>query len=289
MRKYLFFITILLTLTTGVIVSNNPTAQAETYVYTTATGSHYFYNRNDRGLSHAKKVYKETLSQAQSRGLTLSGTESNGRRVVAKTTGKKIKRIKQKANAKSNQSIIAAGQVVVLNHNRPSFTKAELSLKHGAWAKYGQLDSLNRATTANAMLNYSLMPKAKRLPLYVDPTGWHNKKAHGTWLYNRSHLIGYQFTGQNNNLRNLITGTRSLNDPAMSTYENQVAAYIRSSRNHYVRYQVQPVFHGKNLLASGVVMQAQSIGSSSVSFHIYIKNIESGFKLNYLTGTSVVE
>lgn len=178
---------------------------------------------------------------------------------------------------------------MVLNNNRPTFTKAQLSLSHGAWATYGQLDRLNRATTANAMLNYSLMPTAKRLPLYVDPTGWHNKRANGTWLYNRSHLIGYQFTGQNNNLRNLITGTRSLNDPAMSTYENQVAAYIRSNHHHYVRYQVQPVFHGNNLLPSGVIMQAQSIGNNSVRFHIYIKNVEKGFKLNYATGTSVVE
>lgn len=289
MRKCILLVTVMLSLFIGGTALEVNSVHAQTYVYTTATGKHYFYNPHDRGLNHAKRVYRETLSQAQSEGLTLSATESGPRKVVRRTTVRQVKKIKQVAHAKSHQSIIAAGQVVVLNHNRPNFSRAQLSLKHGAWAKYGPLDHLNRATTANAMLNYVLMPQAKRLPLYVDPTGWHNKKAHGTWLYNRSHLIGYQFTGQNNNLRNLITGTRSLNDPAMSTYENQVAAYLRSNHRHYVRYQVQPVFSGNNLLASGVIMQAQSIGSSAVSFHIYIKNIETGFKLNYQNGTSVVE
>ncbi len=55
------------------------------------------------------------------------------------------------------------------------------------------------------MLNRSLMPTAKREPLYVNPTGWHNRKirykGETTWLYNRSHLLGYQLTGQNNNLK----------------------------------------------------------------------------------------
>ena len=43
------------------------------------------------------------------------------------------------------------------------------------------------------------MPKAKREALHVNTTGWHNKKINHYWLFNRSHLIGYQLTGQNNN------------------------------------------------------------------------------------------
>ena len=42
----------------------------------------------------------------------------------------------------------------------------------------------------------------KREPLYIDPTGWKQKKlSDGQWLYNRSHLIGFQLTGQNNNIK----------------------------------------------------------------------------------------
>lgn len=95
-------------------------------------------------------------------------------------------------------------------------------------------------------------------------------------------------TGQNNNLRNLITGTRSLNTPGMERYENTVAYYLRSSRKHYLRYQVKPIFKAHNLLASGVHMQGKSIGSNRIHFNVYIRNVQPGVKLNYRTGTSRV-
>ncbi|KRM68182.1 hypothetical protein FD06_GL001396 [Apilactobacillus ozensis DSM 23829 = JCM 17196] len=266
---------------------------AEPYVYTTQTGKHYFYNRHDRGLSHAKKIYHEPLSKAKARGLTLSGTESNyaskKRKVIRKATVKHIKKAAKKARKTSGtKQLIDNHQITIVNNNNPKFSRSELSTKHRAWAKYGHLDHLNRATAANALLNKSLMPKQAREPLHVNPTAWRNKRANGSWLYNRSHLIGYQFTGQNNNLRNLITGTRALNDPGMSSYENQVASYLRMNKHHYVRYEVIPHFKGNNLLASGVQMKAQSIGNDDVHFNIYIKNEEPGFVLNYANGTSKV-
>lgn len=181
-------------------------------------------------------------------------------------------------------------QIVAVNHNKPTFTASELSLKHGAWQKYGDLDSLNRVTTANAMLSKSLMPTAKRQPLNVTPTGWHNKEytleGKRIYLYNRCHLIGYQMTGQNNNWKNLMTGTRSLNDPGMTAYENPVAQYLRSHPQNHVRYQVQPVFRGNELVARGVHMQAQSIENKDISYNVYIFNIQNGVKLNYSTGYS---
>ncbi|AJA80636.1 DNA-entry nuclease [Levilactobacillus brevis] len=181
-------------------------------------------------------------------------------------------------------------QIVAVNHNKPTFTTAQLSTKKGAWATYGELDSLNRVTTANALLSKSTMPTAKREPLYVNPTGWKNKEytvnGKSGYLYNRSHLIGYQLTGQNNNLKNLMTGTRSLNDPGMTAYENPVASYLKSHPNDYVRYQVQPVFRGNELVARGVHMQAQSVKNSGVSYNVYIFNIQAGVKINYSTGAS---
>ncbi|AVK61906.1 hydroxyacid dehydrogenase [Lactobacillus sp. CBA3605] len=177
---------------------------------------------------------------------------------------------------------------VTINANNPAFSTADLTTRNGAWQKYGDLDQLNRPTIADALLNQSLMPTTKRTALTVDPTGWHNKRIASGWLYNRSHLIGYQLTGQNNNPKNLITGTRSLNDPEMVTYENQVADYLHASPDHYVRYEVKPIFKADNLLASGVQMRAQSIDSSAVSFNVYIFNVQTGMTLNYQTGTSRV-
>ncbi len=178
-------------------------------------------------------------------------------------------------------------KVITINQNRPTFSKKALSTKKGAWQSYHNLDFLNRAGEADALLNKRLMPTKAREPLYWNPTAWHNKKIAGGWLYNRSHLIGYQLTGQNNNPKNLITGTRQLNDPGMLKYENQVASYLKSSSRHYIRYRVKPIFRGRELLARGVEMEAQSTGSNAVCFHVYIFNVQDGVKLNYSNGTSV--
>lgn len=177
-------------------------------------------------------------------------------------------------------------QEITVNNNDPAFSKNDLSTAKGAWATYSDLDSLNRVTDANALLNRSLMPSAKREPLTWNPTGWHNKKtAHG-WLYNRSHLIGYQLTGENNNPKNLMTGTQTLNSPLMLAHEMDIAYYLKQSNDHYVRYEVKPIFRGNELVARGVQMRAQSIGDNTIHFNVYIFNVEPGYTINYDDGTS---
>ena len=177
-------------------------------------------------------------------------------------------------------------QEITVNNNDPAFSKNDLSTAKGAWATYSDLDSLNRVTDANALLTRSLMPSAKREPLTWNPTGWHNKKtAHG-WLYNRSHLIGYQLTGENNNPKNLMTGTQTLNSPLMLAHEMDIAYYLKQSNDHYVRYEVKPIFRGNELVARGVQMRAQSIGDNTIHFNVYIFNVEPGYTINYADGTS---
>lgn len=179
-------------------------------------------------------------------------------------------------------------QEIIVNNNDPNFSQEDLSTVNGAWQKYGDLDNLNRVTAANALLNVSLMPSAKREPLHWNPTGWHNKRISGGWLYNRSHLIGYQLTGQNNNPKNLMTGTRSLNSPEMLAHEMDIAYYLKQSSSHYIRYRVTPVFRGNELLPRGVQMEAQSVGDNSVHFNVYIFNVQDGVTLNYSDGTSQI-
>lgn len=179
-------------------------------------------------------------------------------------------------------------QEIIVNNNQPEFSDQDKSTSQGAWQTYGDLDNLNRATAANALLNSSLMPTAKRTGLTWNPTGWHNKKISSGWLYNRSHLIGYQLTGQNNNPKNLMTGTRSLNSPEMQAHEMDIAYYLKQSSSHFVRYRVTPIFRGDELLARGVQMEAQSIGDNSIQFNVYIFNVQSGVTLNYNDGTSQV-
>ena len=207
------------------------------------------------------------------------------------------KQLKKYAGAHTVESVSAnklaqlnysGRDVITVNNNEPQFSSADLSTKNGAWQEYGNLDNLNRVTPANALLNKSLMPHTKRQPLNVTPTGWHNKRIAGGWLYNRCHLIGYQLTGQNNNWKNLMTGTRQLNDPDMVRYEDQVADYLKENSGNYVRYRVTPIFRGNELLARGVEMEGQSVNSDAVHFNVYIFNVENGVTLNYDNGTSKV-
>ncbi|KRK71011.1 DNA/RNA non-specific endonuclease [Lacticaseibacillus nasuensis] len=192
----------------------------------------------------------------------------------------------QQPLAKLAQLNYSNDQEITINNNDPGFTKTELATNKGGWTRFSDLDSQNRVGVAEAMLNQRLMPHAERERLTWDPTGWHNKKVHGEWLYNRSHLIGYQLSGENNNPKNLMTGTRSLNSPLMQAHEDDIAAYLKQNANHFVRYEVQPVFRGNELLARGVAMRAQSIGDNTIHFNVYIFNVEAGVTLNYADGTS---
>ncbi|MFC4770390.1 DNA/RNA non-specific endonuclease [Enterococcus hermanniensis] len=178
-------------------------------------------------------------------------------------------------------------QTIEINQNKPTFSQSDLSTANGPWETYNDLDNLNRATGAEALLNKKLMPTGKRGEISsVTPTGWHSKKVNGQYLFNRSHLIGYQLTGENANWKNLITGTRQLNSPEMLRFEMDVKYYLEKSAKNYVRYSVTPIFRGDELLARGVHMMAQSIDSNDIQFNVYIFNVEDGVTLNYADGTS---
>lgn len=186
-------------------------------------------------------------------------------------------------------------QVIVVN-DKARFTTEELSLKNGSWEKYSDLDFLNRVGVAEAMLGQELMPTSEREAISsVKPTGWKNKKimfnGKQDYLYNRSHLIGFQLSGENANVKNLFTGTRALNanfeneKSSMVYYENLVANYIKET-NHHVRYRVTPLFKDVELVVRGVRMEAQSVEDNAISFDVYIFNIQPGYDIHYLTGTS---
>ncbi|MBU7475199.1 MULTISPECIES: DNA/RNA non-specific endonuclease [Lactiplantibacillus] len=274
-----------------------PGKQAQPTVKTkTVTKTHLVTATNDQkltALQEANSASASSLKQA-AKQLSKDKTQVDNQKKKNQQAGATSKTAattttgSNPSNAALANKAYAGQQTITVNQNQPAFSRDDLSTSRGAWQKYGDLDQLNRVTAANALLNQSLMPKAEREALNVQPTGWHNKRISSGWLYNRSHLIGYQLTGQNNNIKNLMTGTRTLNDPEMTTYEDQVADYLKASPNNYVRYQVTPIFRGNELLARGVQMRGQSVGSNAVSFNVYIFNVQPGMTLNYNDGTSSV-
>lgn len=178
---------------------------------------------------------------------------------------------------------------VILNNNEPNFTEEELTTT--SFEKYSELDSLKRCGVAYANIGIDLMPTEERGSIgMIKPSGWHTIKydnIDGKYLYNRCHLIGYQLTGENANEKNLITCTRAMNTKGMLSFENQVADYIKATKNH-VLYRVTPIFEGNNLVASGVEMEALSVEDKGdgIKFHVYVYNVQDGIEINYETGES---
>ena len=84
----------------------------------------------------------------------------------------------------------------------------------------------------------------------VKPSRWQLAKydsVDGKYLYNQSHLIGFQLAGENANEKNLIMGTRYFNVDGMLPFENEVAEYVKETNNH-VLYRVTPVFKDTELV-----------------------------------------
>ena len=186
----------------------------------------------------------------------------------------------------------AGAKAIALENNNPCFAPEEITTV--SYEVYGELDALGRCTVAQACIGLDLMPTEERGEIgQIKPTGFVQNKYPGlvksdpAYLYNRCHLIGYQLSGENANEKNLITGTRYLNEDGMLPYENLVAEYVKTTGNH-VMYRVTPVFEGNNLLATGVQMEAWSVedAGTGVCFNVFCYNVQPGVTINYADGES---
>ena len=184
--------------------------------------------------------------------------------------------------------------VININNDIPYFKDEEITTEN--FEEYSTLDELNRARVAFANIcKYTMPPKVtKRESLSYNPTGWvqylygENNSKH---LYERCHLIAWQLGNENNNKQNLITGTSQMNS-AMIEYENIVANWIKEknkqNKDYHVLYRVTPVYDGKNLLATGVEIEAKSVEEDGVCFNKFIYNVQDNFEINYNTGNATL-
>lgn len=176
---------------------------------------------------------------------------------------------------------------VTVNGNIPVFSEEKKSIE--PYEYYSEMDVLGRCGYAEAKLAPELMPTEERGAIgMVRPSGWKTIKysiIDGLYLYNRCHLIGYQLAGENANEKNLITGTRYMNVTGMLPWENQVADYIQSTGD-CVMYRVTPIYEGSDLVARGVQMEAQSLGSNEICFNVFVFNVQPGIEIDYSNGNS---
>lgn len=187
---------------------------------------------------------------------------------------------------------------VTVNDNEPFFTEEEMKTEN-TFLEFSELDSLGRVGVASSCLNKTMMPTEPRGEIGdIKPSGWHTIKYEGyiadRYLYNRCHLIGYQLCGDNSDIRNFMTGTRSFNVDGMEPFENQVAEFIKN-RNYNVLYRVTPVFEDNNLVASGVLLEAVSLESGikpkkerELCISVFVYNVQENIEIDYATGDSKV-
>lgn len=180
---------------------------------------------------------------------------------------------------------------VALYNNVPDFDEKDKTTK--SFEKYSDLDSLGRCGVAYANIGQDIMPTEKRGDISsVKPSGWINKKydtdlVDGGYIYNRCHLIGHQLAGEDDNEKNLITGTRYFNVDGMLPFENMVCDYVKETNNH-VLYRVTPIYDGDDLVAKGVQMEAYSVedDGEGVMFNVFVYNVQPGITIDYATGDS---
>ena len=174
---------------------------------------------------------------------------------------------------------------VEINNNTPVFDNALKTAE--SFETYGALDKHGRCTTAIANLSTDTQPGASEERgdiSSVHPSGWMSDQG-----WERCHLIGWQLSGENDNPKNLVTGTHYMNVEGMLPYENQVEWYISETGNH-VLYEVTPIFEGKNMVCAGVHMQALSEedDGAGISFNVFCVNVKPGYDINYKTGEVTV-
>lgn len=198
---------------------------------------------------------------------------------------------------------------VEINNNVPFFNNDSENFSEDLDEFYMPLDDLGRCGSAIANVSLKTMPieivnkngknyikNIKRGEIgSVKPSGWKTYKfdnVDGKYLYNRCHLLGYQLTAENANPENLITGTRYFNVQGMLPFENMVADYIKDSidvqnkTSNHVLYRVTPIFNENDLVAKGVLMEAQSLESDDIKYCVFVYNIQPDITIDYRDGSA---
>lgn len=199
-----------------------------------------------------------------------------------------------------------------------------LSFKNEKQLVLADQDSQKRAVDAHIQLNYAEEPTAKQATkLNYNPVGWHNykfkyKKANASigksWLFNRGHLIGYQFSGLNDEAKNLVPETAYLNTgalkksnasnkKAMLYYERGLTKWLKHHKSSRLDYQVTPMYSGNELLPRqirlsyiGYSNSGEKVKISLKSYReedgndgatvVYLNNDSSNAIINYADGTA---
>ena len=158
----------------------------------------------------------------------------------------------------------AIGQI--LTGSEPSSTTIG-SVNYGATFIMGDLDQYGRATYAHIRVTDAQEPGSNGVKrperILTNPAGWSNPRR----TNDRTHLVGYQFSGVNDDPRNLVTATAYLNrgvkksgsneknPDGMLYYEQILDDWLRDNPDKSLDLYVQPNYDGDNLIPVSITMR----------------------------------
>ena len=216
-------------------------------------------------------------------------------------------------NTDSNQYFVPK-----LNGNEQSSTDSNGNplgaAKWGATFIVG--DDLNRPTYSHILLSDSQEPgqngEKRSERISVNPAGWRNYKIGSNFANDRTHMVGYQFCGVNDEYRNLVTATAYLNrgtdkrgmnpqnTDGMLYYEQQLDSWLANHPNYKLDYYVKPLYDGDGKILKTMYMQwvgvddkgdtiAINIGGKSKPtngdyYYVLLDNVSPSYNINYQTG-----
>ena len=167
-----------------------------------------------------------------------------------------------------------------INDGEPAFTESDKErLSISGYEYYSALDGLGRCGYCEACVGPETQPESEeRGEIWeVHPSGWRSGQG-----WERCHLIAWALTGENANDHNLVTGTHQMNVDGMLPFEIEVAE--AADKGKHVMYRVSPIYNGFELIPRGVHMEAESIEDDSVSFNVFVYNVEDGKIIDYRSG-----
>lgn len=213
-----------------------------------------------------------------------------------------------------------ASRIVQADNKISETDNGTLVFKKTLQLSLGDKDKLGRATSAHIQLQDKDEPTKKRdKKIKYNPVGWHNYKFYfedgskKAWLMNRGHLIAYQFSGLNNEGKNLVPmtawlntgnykGTNADNQDSMLYYEDKLDSWLSLHPNYWLDYKVTPIYEGDELIPRQIELQYVGIDKDgqllSIELggketkddhqitHVILDNVSPNASLNYATGTA---
>lgn len=207
-----------------------------------------------------------------------------------------------------------------LNGNEQSSTDSNGqplgAAKWGATFIVGDTDDLNRPTSSHILVSDSQEPgqngEKRSERIAINPAGWRNYKIGGNFANDRTHMVGYQFCGVNDEYRNLVTATAYLNrgtdkrgmnpqnPDGMLYYEQQLDSWLANHPNYKLDYYVKPLYDGNGKVLKTMYMQwvgvddkgdtiAINVGGKSQPtngdyYYVLLDNASPSYNINYQTG-----